>query len=181
VQTARISFVLACAMSVAYACSPSRDTVPETKDVHVVAGADAGASATYRFVARRPHGAIGIAGTKNIGDDDARRFVEHLADELEACATRLQETGSLVLGAARMVVASGAKGNAEIGDTELQPGSGIAANALLCIVAPARATPFPSAGSAGIPAILIEATWSPVHGGNALLPRDAGSGIGSDL
>jgi hypothetical protein len=162
------------------ACSPSRDVVPETRDVHVVKGDDAGAPPTndaYRYVARRAHGAIGLSGiTGDIAQDDAQRWVDHLANEMEACAERLEKEGSLVSGATRMVVAQGPNGNGLPGDTELQAGPGVAANALLCLVAPVRAAPFPGrAGPGGaVPAMLVEATWQPVRRGNVPVSPDAG-------
>lgn len=160
----------------ASACSPSRDVVPDTRDVRVVAGGDAGGGPSgaggYAWVAKRPHGALGLAGAKNIDEASARRIVERLADELEACAVRLESAGTLVEGAARYVAASGERGTGEIGEMQLAPGSPVAANALLCLAAPVRSTPFPPAGKAGLPAILLEATWSPLRGPR---PSDAGA------
>jgi hypothetical protein len=168
--------------AIASACSPPpRDVVPETKDV-VVEGADASSSATakpgaYLHVARRRHGTIALSGrSPQVPADDAQRFVDRLADELDACAARLEVGGTLVDGAARMVIASSAMGTGLVGDTELQAGGGVAANALLCIAAPAKTIPLvPRPDGGPVPAILIDATWGPVQGGNAVLPGDAGS------
>jgi hypothetical protein len=170
------------AIASASACSPPpRDVVPDTKDV-VVAGPDASAGATakpgaYLYVARRRHGTIALSGrSPQVPAPDAERFVDRLADELDACAARLDLQGSLVDGAARMVIASSAVGTGLVGDTELQAGGGVAANALLCIAAPAKTIPLvPRPDGGAVPAILIDAAWGPVQGGNAVLPGDAGA------
>lgn len=156
----------------AAACSPaSRDVVPETRDVRASADLDAGAANrsggsadAYAWVARRAHGAVGLAGARHVDGESAKRIVERLADELDACAARLQAEGTLVEGAARFVAATGARGTGELGEMQLAPGSAVAANALLCIAAPVRATTFPPAGSEGVPALLLEASWSPLRG-----------------
>jgi hypothetical protein len=163
----------ACALVVVLAaCSPSRDVVPDTRDVRVVTGPDGGGGGVgggYAFVAKRPHGAIGLAGVRFMDEVTAHKIVERLGDELEACAKRLEEQGTLVEGAARYV-AAGPKGSGEIGDMELAPGGAVAANALLCIVAPVRATQFP-ASKDGVPALLLEASWSPSRAGRAPAPK----------
>jgi hypothetical protein len=145
------------------ACSPSRDVVPETRDVRMAAPPASAAPNPdgYSYVARRPHGAIGLAGMRFIAAEEARRVVDRLADELETCSRRLEQQGTLVEGAARLVAVSGQKGNADVSDMQLAPGGPVAANALLCIVAPVRSTPFPNASDGGIPAVLVEATWAP--------------------
>jgi hypothetical protein len=161
-------------------CPAPRDVVPDTRDQLVTRGADGGGGAStgaYAWVAKRAHGAIGVAGARNVDEETARAIVERLADDLEACARRLETQGSLVDGAARYVAAGGPRGAGEIGDMQLAPGSPVAANALLCLVAPVRAATFPAASDGGVPALLLEATWGPVHSGKATTSRDAGPAI----
>lgn len=155
--------------AIAAACSPStpRDVVPETHDVRVTDG-DGSAAAKpggYAYVARRDHGAVALAGARNIADGDAQRIVDRIADEMEACARGQEAEGKLVDGAARIVVASVGKGNAQIGDMEIAPGGAVAANALLCLVAPIKAMPFALGSPEKTPAILLEATWAPRRAG----------------
>lgn len=164
-MTARGTVSTFAAWLLALGCSPTgpRDVVPETHDVHVDdAGASGAKPGAYAHVAKRPHAAIGLAGTKNIDEAEAKRIVDKAADDFERCAEAQQAEGKLVEGAARLVVAGSANGAARIGDTELAPGGAVAANALLCLIAPLRAAAFPPAKSSDAPpAILIEATWGP--------------------
>ncbi len=155
--------------------SSPRDVVPETRDVRVTD--DAGARSTqggYAFVEKRPHGAIGVAGMMNLDEAGARAIVVRLADELESCAKRLEEQGTLAEGAAQYTAGTGPRGTGEIGQIKLAPGNAVAANSLLCIVAPVRAAIFPPPAEAGVPALLLEATWGPVHGGKAAATPDGG-------
>jgi hypothetical protein len=161
-------------------CPAPRDVVPDSRDQLVPRGSDGGGgggagTGAYAWVAKRAHGAIGVAGARNLDEETARAIVERLADDLEACARRLESQGSLVDGAARYVAAGGPRGAGEIGDMQLAPGSAVAANALLCLVAPVRAATFPAATDGGVPALLLEATWGPVHSGKATTSRDAGA------
>ena len=117
----------------------------------------------YAYVARRPHAAVGLLGAHFVKDEDARRVVDRVADELEACARRLEASGGLASGAASLVAIAGPRGSAEISDIRYAPGGAVAANALECIVAPLRASPFPSGTDAGLPAVALEATWAPNH------------------
>jgi hypothetical protein len=138
------------------ACSPSpRDVVPESHDVRVVP--DAGPGEAYVHVARRAHGVVALAEARHMTDDEARAIVERIADDLERCATSLEAQQLLVEGAARVVAVAGPTGTPAL-NVRFAPGDAVAQNALLCIVAPVRATTFP-ASSTGTPALAIEATW----------------------
>src|SRR5262245_55447493 len=88
------------AAALGHACSPSipRDYVPDTRDVRTNE-ADAGAPprpGAYAYVAKRAHGAIGLAGVRNMSDADAHRFVDVVADEMERCADAQSAQGKLV-------------------------------------------------------------------------------------
>ena len=144
---------------------PPRDVVPETHDVRGDRVPDGGSSAPrpeqspYAYVARRPHAAVGLVGAHFMSDADAARIVDRIADDLEACARRIERRGELVDGAVQLVAVTGSRGTAEVTDLRLSPGGPVAANALECIVAPLRATTLPAANKAGVPALAIEATW----------------------
>jgi hypothetical protein len=155
----------ACVLALTLLACPSggRDVVTDSRDVR---GVQPDASAPprtdgYAYVARRVHGAVGMVGAHYMKDEDARRIVDRIADELETCARRLEESGTLVEGALQLVAVTGARGTAEVTDIRFAPGGPVAANALECIVAPLRASPFPAGTDAGVPAVAIEATWSP--------------------
>jgi hypothetical protein len=155
---------LVLATALAAGCSPSRDIVPETHDVRVATQPDSG-TAGYAYVAKRLHGTLALNGTKSLADEDAHRLLDKLADDFEACAARLEADGSLVEGAARFVVAAGPHGTGEVSEMQLAPGGPVAANALLCLVAPARASSFAGGGGGAVPAILVDAAWNPVRAG----------------
>ncbi|MBX3208008.1 MAG: hypothetical protein KF764_23375 [Labilithrix sp.] len=147
----------ACSLS---GCSPSpRDVVPESRDVRVTP--DAGGDA-YVHVARRPHGVVALAEARRMTDDEARAIVERIADELERCATSLEAEGMLVEGAARVVAVAGPNGTPAL-NVRLAPGDAVAQNALICLVAPVRATSLPPPTAGGTPGLAIEATWGPAR------------------
>jgi hypothetical protein len=158
------------AVALAACPGPGRDIVPETREVRVT-DADASADAkkdAYAYVARRAHAAIGLVGAHDMPQEEARRVVDRVADDLEACARRVEQRGDLARGAAQLVIIAGPRGNAEVTDMRLEPGGPIAANALECIVAPLRATAMtPAPAGARPPALAIEATWGPIPGGAA--------------
>jgi hypothetical protein len=144
------------------ACSPSpRDVVPETRDVRVIADAGPRDGDAYAHVARRAHGVVALAEARHMKDAEARQIVEHIADELERCATGLAAQGLLVEGAARVVAVAGPNGTPAL-NVRLAPGDAVAQNALLCLVAPVRTVTFPRGESTtGTPGLAIEATWGP--------------------
>lgn len=168
-HSARIVIAACLGLGAAACPAAGRDVVPESRDQR---GPEADAAAPspgpangdgYAYVARRPHAAVGLLGAHFVKDEDARRVVDRVADELESCARRLEASGGLASGAASLVAIAGPRGNAEISDIRYAPGGAVAANALECIVAPLRASPFPAGTDAGLPAVAIEATWAPNH------------------
>jgi hypothetical protein len=156
------------------ACSPSpRDVVPESRDVRVLP--DAGPGDAYVYVARRPHGAVALAEARHIPDEEARRIVEHLADELDRCATALTARGLLVEGAARIVAVAGPTGTPAL-SVRLAPGDAVAQNALLCLIAPVRALTLPPPNET-TPGLAIEATWGPRSDVRKTPELDAGADL----
>jgi hypothetical protein len=161
---------------------PGRDVVPESRDVRGEtrgetpdAGAGSRSSAEgYVYVARRPHGAVGLVGAHFMSDADAQHIVDRVADDLDSCARRLEQRGALVEGALSLVAVTGSRGTAEITDVRFAPGGPVAANALECIIAPLRANAFPTATKAGVPAVAIEATWGMASSANTDAGADAG-------
>lgn len=164
-RTARAVAGLVCASASALGplgCpTPARDVVPETPETN---GERADAAAPenkddYVYVVRRPHGAVGLVGAHFMNEADAKRIVDRIADDLEACADRVERRGELASGAIQLVAVTGSRGTAEVTDVKLAPGGPVAANALECIIAPLRATTLPGAKGGGVPALAIEATW----------------------
>lgn len=152
------------------ACSPSpRDVIPAARDVRVAEGG--GASETYEYVARRSHGVVALAEARHMRGEDARALVERLADDLERCAVGLEAQGTLAEGAARVVAVAGPDGTPAV-SVRTAPGDAVAQNALLCIIAPVRATTLPPPADGATPGFAIEATWGPVT--PAAPPADAG-------
>jgi hypothetical protein len=181
VRVSSSASALASALALALtACpTPGRDVVPETRDVRGATPDAAPPPRTdgYAYVARRPHGAVGLVGAHFMTDADAQRIVERIADDLEGCARRLEQRKELVEGALQLVAVTGSRGTAEITDVRFAPGGPVAANALECIVAPLRANTFPTATTAGVPAVAIEATWGAPSSANT----DAGAEAGTQL
>ena len=144
------------------ACSPSpRDVVPETRDVRVTP--DAKGEGAYVHVARRAHGVVALAEARHMKDDDARAMVERIADDLDRCSANLEAQGLLVEGAVRVVAVAGPNGTPAL-NVRLAPGDAVAQNALLCIIAPIRATSFPPPAKGETPGFAVEATWGPSRG-----------------
>lgn len=173
------SAVAAVFVSGVFACGPSgpRDVVPEPPTARADAGGapsnDVLASSDgYAYVARIPHGALGLVGTKQLRLEEATPLVDRLAGELEGCAARKEAQGSLSQGAASLVVVANANGSAAVSDLKLAPGGPVAADALECLVAPARAMAFPVTTSTALRALAIEATWNPIGRGRSA--TDAG-------
>lgn len=139
------------------ACTPSPRDVAEPGESHVVT-VDAGNNSAdaYVYVARRPHGAVGLAEARSMKDEEARAFVDRIADELERCTSALEPQHLVVEGAARIIAVAQGPGGAPAVNLKLAPGDAVAQNALLCLVAPIRATMLPPGSS-----LAIEATWRP--------------------
>jgi hypothetical protein len=167
------------------ACAPSpRDVAGGGEDVRLAPGEAATTPAAppadgYAHVARRARGVVALAEARHARGAVAAAFVERLADELEACAAALEARGELVFGAARIVALAGPQGTAEGLNVRLAPGGAVAQNALLCVLAPLRALPFPPSTDGVTPGLALEITWgpSPVRSGK-LQPDGADAGLG---
>lgn len=157
------TLLAALAASAGAGCSPGpRDVAGENRDVRVAAGeADAGAGDAYAHVARRPRAVVALAESRHMREEEARAFTERLADDVETCAARLEERGELVDGAARIVAIAGPRGTAEGLNVRLAPGGAVAQNALLCLLAPLRALPFPPSTDGQQGGLALEVTWQP--------------------
>jgi hypothetical protein len=147
------------ALALAACAGQARDVVPETHDTRVSPAPSAASSEGYVYVARRSHGLVALAESRGIAEDAARQLVDHLADELDACAARLAREGKLADGGAGRVVATlDADGSVRGVNVKAAPGPGVAANFLMCVVSPLRLASFPAA-DAGARGLAIEATW----------------------
>ncbi len=136
----------------------ARDATEASRDV-VANAADAGAAPdAYVYVARRPHGTIGLAEARGMTPDEARALTEHVADEFESCARRLEASGALISGAARVVAVADKNGN--VAGLNVKVSSGSEQNTLVCLVAPLRATNFPGRSDAPQRGVALEAAWS---------------------
>jgi len=179
IRARELAFLTCAGAALLLACSPSpRDVVPESRDVRVIP--DAGGGDAYVHVARRPHGAVALAEARHLKDEDARAIVERLADDLERCATTLEAQQLLVEGAARIVAIAGPGGTPAL-NVRLAPGDAVAQNALLCIIAPVRATMLPPPSKDGTPGLAIEASWGPIGHGGVSPATGAGGDAGSRL
>jgi hypothetical protein len=156
------------AAALAGCAGQSRDIVPETKETQGAPTANAAAPSPegYVYVAKRRHGLVALADSRGIVDTDARQLVDHLADELEVCAVRLEREGKLAEDGAGRVVASVAADGAIRGvNIKTAPGPQVASNLLVCVVAPLRLASF-TAADAGARGLALEAAWG--------TPRDGG-------
>jgi hypothetical protein len=148
------------ALAVLAGCAgPSRDVVPESKEVQTAAPPPTLSPEGYVYVAKRRHGLIALAEARGIDEEGARGLVDHLADELEACAARLEREGKLADdGAGRVVAAVDAGGTIRGVNVKAAPGAAVAANFLVCVVAPLRLASF-GPTDAGTRGLAIEAAW----------------------
>jgi hypothetical protein len=151
--------------------SGGRDVIPETHDVIDIGGsgagagasairgdADGGAADTYQHVARRRHGVLALAEGRGFAPGEAEHAVDQLADAFEACATARQQEGKLVNGAVRVVARVNPSGEVDGWTVRAAPGPAVAANVLMCILAPLRAASFGPGGPRGL---ALESDWSP--------------------
>jgi hypothetical protein len=140
----------------ACASAGTRDTVPDSRDVTSKPQAAGG----YAYVAKRPLGTVGLAEARGLGDAEAKRAIDKLADALDACAKAQAQAGRLSPGAARVVADIDDGGVLGAPRIVLSPGAGAQANALLCLVAPFRMMQFSSQqADASARGIAVEATW----------------------
>jgi hypothetical protein len=160
------AFMLHFLSLVSVACGGgAKDIVPESRDVRVtdpaaIDDAYKKASDGYVYVARRSLGIVALAEARGMDDAVATRVIDRLADQLDACAATLAKQGKLVSGALRVVAPVTADGAIGAINLKLAPGNDVAANALLCLVAPLKLIAFPPA-DAGARGLAIEATWGP--------------------
>jgi hypothetical protein len=165
VASRRRSIAIA-ALATALACGGAggegRDSVPESRDV-VVNAAPGGGDQGYDYVARRPLAVVALAEARGIDPDVARAAVNRLADSLDACATEEGRRGTLAPGAARVVAQIDGDGRVAGTSLRVDPGAGVAQNAVVCLVAPTKMLVFPPA-DAGARGMAIEALWGRVPG-----------------
>ncbi len=124
---------------VCLACGAStRDVVPETHDVKVGEPGTVGtrAQGPYAYVARRPLGFVALAHETGLGQELGARAADHLADALDTCATNLAAKGKLVEGSIRIEASVTPVGSVVPSHVTVAPGDAVAANALLCVIAP---------------------------------------------
>jgi hypothetical protein len=139
-----------------------RDVVPETHDVRV----GDGSPGSYVHVARRPLGFVALARETGLGPDLGASVSEHLADSLDACATSLATKGKLVEGTVRVDVSVSPDGSVTVSHVTIAPGDGVAANALLCVMAPLKLMALPAANAKDAArTFTLDASWGPqAHG-----------------
>lgn len=163
-------FALACVLAVLSSCAGTggegHDVVPESRDVQVRGGGAGGRDSTqgYDYVARRPLAVVALAEARGLDPAIARLAVDRLADALDACATdraRAPGAGGALDGAARVVAQIDPNGTIAATSLRVDPGSGVAESAALCLVAPLRMLTFPPV-DAGARGIAVEALWGKV-------------------
>ncbi len=139
----------------------AHDAVPESRDVVVNNPGPAG-ELGYDYVARRPLAVVALAEARGLDPVVARAAIDRLADALDTCATEEGRRGTLVNGAARVVAQIDGDGRVSGTSVRIDPGAGVAPNAVVCLVAPAKMLAFPPA-DAGARGIAIEALWGHVQ------------------
>jgi hypothetical protein len=151
---------VAAGVSCAGSGGESHDALRE-HDVQVAGRGGAGSSQGYEYVAKRPLAVVALAEARGLDGVVARAAMDRLADALDTCATEQARKGGPADGAARIVAQIEPSGT--VGGTSLKvdPGSGVAEGAVLCIVAPLRMLTFP-ATDAGARGLAIEALWGKV-------------------
>ncbi len=164
--------VLAGAVLLSGCAAGPADLAPASRDLRGQSAvdllADGGAAPNrtpegYVYVTRRLHVSMGLAEARGLGPTDTTRLVEFLASEFEGCAKALEEAGKLSSGAARLVVLLDASGRITGLDVKVAPGGQVAADALQCLAAPARAFPYPR-GEGSRRGFALEASWEPARG-----------------
>lgn len=141
----------------AIGCASGSDVVGPSHDVVQTSTASRPADG-YEYVAKRSLAVVGLAEARGIPPDVARLAVDQVADALDVCTTEQGRSGTVPRGAARVVAQIGASGAVEATSLRVDPGVGVSAAALLCLVAPARRLTFPAI-DAGARGLAIEALW----------------------
>jgi hypothetical protein len=140
----------------------AHDALSTSHDVRVDAPQASGSSQGYEYVARRPLGVVALAEARGIDPVVAHAAIDRVADALDACATEEGRKGTLVDGAARVVVQIDESGNVAGTNVHFDPGAGVAQNAVVCFVAPVRMLTFPPAAASARRGLAIEALWGRV-------------------
>lgn len=152
------------------ACASNRDVIPNTHDVHGPTGPSPSTTsespAGYEHVETRPHVVVALAESRGVDKDSARRAIRKLADSAEACARSELAAGHLVKGAGRIAARVTDSGQLANLNVQLEPGGDIAANALVCVVAPAKLivltpTAFDAGAKARARGLAFEVLWDP--------------------
>jgi hypothetical protein len=156
-------FAFACAVLTLSCASSTRDVVPETHDVRAgdATGQPAAKRDAYAFVARRPMGFVALASEHGLGAEIAAGAAGHLADSMDACAMGLARNGRLVDGAIQVSASIAPDGAVVVTHVTVAPGDAVAANALLCVMAPLKMITFPPGDASAQRGIAIDASWGP--------------------
>jgi hypothetical protein len=137
--------------------------VPESRDVQVRGGGGGHESTQgYDYVARRPLAVVALAEARGLDPAVARLAVDRLADALDACATERGRAAGALDGAARVVAQIAPNGTVAGTNLRVDPGTGVAESAALCLVAPLRMLTFPPVDAGGARGIAVEALWGKV-------------------
>jgi hypothetical protein len=145
-----------------------RDVVPETRDVIADGGSRVATDEGYEYIARRPLAVVALAEARGIDLVTARAATDHLADRLDTCVTEESRKGTPVEGAARVIAQIDPQGNVAATGVRVDPGTGGAASAVVCLVAPmklltfAPIDPTAPAGANANRGIAVEAIWGRV-------------------
>jgi hypothetical protein len=142
----------------------TRDVVPDSRDVVRTDTQSERDRGSYTHVAKRSMGFVALAGEQGVGADVAAAAVERLADSLDGCAADLAQHGKLVDGAVRVRMAIAPDGAPVVSHVDVAPGNAVAANAILCVLAPLKLLTFPPSDAtrgAGARTMAIDATWGP--------------------
>jgi hypothetical protein len=142
----------------------TQDVVPDSHDVVKSESQGERDRGSYAHVAKRTMGFVALAGEQGVDSAVAVGAVERLADSLDACATDLAQHGKLVDGAVRVRMSIAPDGAAVVSHVDVAPGNAVAANAILCVLAPLKMLTFPASDGKG-PArtMAIDATWGPIN------------------
>ena len=163
---AAFSFLFACGP---VACGSSRSTVEAmpSRDVRVADGGASGDTQGYEYVAKRPLAVVALAEARGIDAAVARAAMDRLADEMDACATEEGRRGTLVEGAARVVAQIDDGGIVAGTSMRVNPGAGVAQEAVVCFLAPVKLLVFPpvdgkTASPGAARGMAVEAIWGKV-------------------
>ncbi len=168
VIVATLALIVALTGALTVACTGGRDTVEKSTDVRGTAATSSAKNPdAYEYVARRGLGVVALAEARGLPADVATEAVDAIADALQTCAADQARLGKLVQGATRVVAEVNDDGTVGALNVKTSGGGDVAANAILCVIAPLRAHVFPPprADAGRTPrGIAIEATWEGASG-----------------